>query len=120
MLQFKDRFLQGQGANTWAHNCLKSIDAKIDASAAKYRVAHSTLLNLSPLLRKVGWMTSLQYLEKDDIQSMTDRTKDHASKGHWKLSWIWLSCGYNDGDTEKEGDKSLQDGMCSNIYMSQD
>lgn len=120
MLRFKDRFLRGQGANTRARNCLKSVDAKIDASAAKYRVAHSALLGRSPLLGKVGWMTSLRYLEKDDIRSMTDGTEDRASEGRRRLSWIWLSCGYNDGDTEKEGDKSLQDGMLSDVCMFQD
>ena len=116
MLHFKDRFLRGQGANTWARNCLKSVDAKINASVAKYRAAYSALLSLSPLLGKVGWMNSLQYLDKDDVRSMTDGTEDHASEGRQKLSWIWLSCGYNNGDVEKE-DESLQDGMLSYVLL---
>ncbi|KAF8833231.1 hypothetical protein BDN67DRAFT_917406, partial [Paxillus ammoniavirescens] len=44
MLKFKDRFLHGQGANTRACNCLKSVDNKINASASKYRAAHHALL----------------------------------------------------------------------------
>ena len=59
MLRFKDRFLRGQGANTRARNSLKLVDAKLDASAAKYRAARGALLALSPLLGKVGWKDTL-------------------------------------------------------------
>ena len=116
MLRFKDRFLRGQGANTRARNCLKSVDAKVDASVAKYRASHTALLNLSPLLGKVGWMDSLRYLEKDDIRPMTSGTEDRASEGRRRLSWIWLTCGYDDDNTEKE-DEGLQDGMVSYMIL---
>ena len=36
MLQFKDRFYRGQGANTQCRNSLKAVDVKVDASAARY------------------------------------------------------------------------------------
>ena len=117
LLQFKDRFLCGQGANTWAHNCLKSIDAKVDASAEKYCAAHSALVSLSPLLGKVGWMNSLQHLEKGDIWPMTAGTKDQASEGHWKLSWIWLTCGYSNNDDIEKENEGLQDGMLSYVLL---
>ncbi|KAF8426432.1 hypothetical protein L210DRAFT_3652903 [Boletus edulis BED1] len=107
MLRFKGRFLRGQGANTRARNCLKSVDTKADASAAKYCAAHSALLSLSPLLGKVGWMNYLRYLEKDDARSMADGTEDRASEGRRKLSWIRLTCGYSGGDAERE-DEGLQ------------
>ena len=108
MLRFKDRFLRGQGANTRAQNCLKSVDAKIDASAAKYHAAHRALLALSPLLSKTGWKETFRFLNDEDIRSMTDGTKDRSSEGRKRLSWIWLTCTYRDGKKDEERD--LQDG----------
>ena len=108
MLWFKDRFLCGQGANTRARNCLKSVDVKIDASAAKYRAAHRVLLALSPLLSKTGWKETFQFLNNKDIHSMTDRTEDRSSEGQKRLLWIWLTCTYRDGKKDEEWD--LQDG----------
>ena len=107
MLWFKDRFLRRQGANTRAQNCLKSVDAKIDASAAKYRAAHRVLLALSPLLSKTGWKETFWFLNDKDIRSMTDGTEDRSSEGRKRLLWIWLTCTYRDGKKDEERD--LQD-----------
>ena len=54
ILKFKNHFLCGQGSNTWAWNSLKTLDAKINATATKYRVAHQSLTTLSGLLGQVG------------------------------------------------------------------
>ncbi|KAF8834862.1 hypothetical protein BDN67DRAFT_992573 [Paxillus ammoniavirescens] len=106
MLKFKDRFLRGQGANMRARNCLKSVDAKVNASAAKYRAAHVALCALGPLLKKVGWMTTLNTLANEDIHGMTDRTDNASTEGRRTLSWIWRECGGLSDDTSDEG---LQD-----------
>ena len=108
MLSFKDRFLRGQGANTRARNSLKLVDARIDASATKYRVAYSALSALSPLLGKVGWQHAFRCLQDDNIRSMTEGTEDRPSEGRRRLSWIWIACGYSSG--EKDGKQDLQDG----------
>ncbi|KAF8137103.1 hypothetical protein EV363DRAFT_1156356 [Boletus edulis] len=108
MLRFKDRFLHGQGATTRARNSLKSVDTKVDASAAKYRAAYGALSALSPLLGKVGWATTFRPLEKEDIRSMTHGTEDRPTEGRRRLSWIWLTCGYTDGTQADEG---LQDAI---------
>lgn len=118
MLRFKDRFLRGQGANTRARNSLKAVDAKISASAAKYRAAHSALLALSSLLRKVGWKNTLRPLEAHDIRPMTDGTDDLPSEGRRRLSWIWLVCGYGEGDTENDGDEGLQNGKLVHLAFT--
>lgn len=112
MLRFKDRFLRGQGANTRARNCLKSVDAKVKAAAAKYRAAHSALSELSRLLGKVGWKGTLRCLEEEDIRSMTEGGDECSSEGRRRLSWIWLMCGYIEGCSEGVEDDSeeLQDG----------
>lgn len=113
MLKFKDRFLRGQGANTRARNCLKSVDAKIQASAKKYRAAHHALTVLGDLLGKVGWKNQLRHLADEDIRSMTEGTGDAHSEGRRRLSWIWLVCGYAEGNlnVEDESDAGVQDGM---------
>ncbi|KIK77166.1 hypothetical protein PAXRUDRAFT_393130 [Paxillus rubicundulus Ve08.2h10] len=111
MLCFKDWFLRGQGANTRARNCLKSVDTKIDSSAVKYRTAHGALLALSLLLGKVGWMNSLRPLENEDIRAMTAGTNDCPTEGRRRLSWIWLVCGYSESDAEQDGDEGLQDAI---------
>ncbi|KIJ10189.1 hypothetical protein PAXINDRAFT_164291 [Paxillus involutus ATCC 200175] len=83
MLKFKDRFLHSQGANTRAHNCLKSVDAKVNASAAKYRAAHVVLCALGPLLKKVGWMTTLDTLANEDIPIQLEWCKTLARANRW-------------------------------------
>ena len=110
MLRFKDRFLQGQGANTRARNSLKLVDAKLDASAAKYHAAHGALLALSPLLGKVGWKDTLRPLEDRDICAMTDSTDVMPGEGHRWLLWIWLTCGYSGDSINGDVDEGLVDG----------
>ncbi|KAG6376768.1 hypothetical protein JVT61DRAFT_1790 [Boletus reticuloceps] len=117
MLRFKDRFLRSQGANTRARNSLKSVDAKVNAAAAKYRAAHSALSTLSPFLKKVGWNKTLRLLKDKDIRSMTEGTDERFSEGQQRLSWIWLSCGYTEGcSTSTEDDsEELQEGVLVSI-----
>jgi len=109
MLKFKDRFLRGQGANTRARNCLKNVDAKVSASAAKYRSAYTALRILGPLLGQVGWQSKLRNLGDDDIRSMSDGGEE--GEGRRRLSWIWLLCGYADGDTHDAEDAGLQEAI---------
>ena len=71
MLKFKDQFLHGQGANTWAQNCLKTLDTKINATATRYRVAYHALSILGPLLGQVGWKGHLHPLADDDICALS-------------------------------------------------
>lgn len=110
MLRFKDRFLRGQGANTRARNCLKNLDAKVQACASKHRAAHCALVVLGDLLGKVGWKNQLHHLAEEDICSMTDGTDDARSEGRRKLSWIWLVCGYSKDAVEDDDDAGVQDG----------
>ncbi|KIJ09041.1 hypothetical protein PAXINDRAFT_164415 [Paxillus involutus ATCC 200175] len=105
MLKFKDRFLCGQGANTRARNCLKSVDNKVNASAAKYRAAHNALSVLSGLLKIVGWSDTFPALADDDIRAMTEGMDD-SSEGRRTLLWIWKSC---KKATDDESDEGLQD-----------
>ncbi|KIJ18404.1 hypothetical protein PAXINDRAFT_161377 [Paxillus involutus ATCC 200175] len=107
MLKFKAQFLRGQGANTHARNCHKSVDNKVNASTVKYCTAHNALSVLSGLLKIVGWSDTFPTLTNDDICAMTEGMDD-SSEGRWTLSWIWKSC---KKATDDELDEGLQDGI---------
>ena len=72
ILKFKDHFLRGQGANTQACNCLKTLDAKVDAAATRYRIAYKSLSALSASVGLVGWQDKLRPLADEDICTLTD------------------------------------------------
>ncbi|KAF8836988.1 hypothetical protein BDN67DRAFT_983564 [Paxillus ammoniavirescens] len=110
MLKFKDCFLHGQGTNTCARNCLKSVDNKINASTAKYRGAHVALLALGPLLGMVSWTNKFQALGDSDICGMSVESDESLTEGRHRLSWIWIACGHTDGNSDDDSDESLQDG----------
>ena len=71
MLKFKDRFLHGQGANTRARNCLKALDAKINATTARYHIAYHAVNTLGPLLGQVSWKDKLCPLADEDIRVLS-------------------------------------------------
>ncbi|KIK74742.1 hypothetical protein PAXRUDRAFT_174820 [Paxillus rubicundulus Ve08.2h10] len=104
MLKFKDQFLCGWGTNMHAWNCLKSIDTKISASTAKYRMVYSALSTLAPLLGPVRWKNGLHPLTDKGICAMTKG----KGEGRRRLSWIWLLCGYTDSMQDTD-DMGLQD-----------
>ena len=110
MLKFKDCFLCGQGANTRARNCLKTLDVKINAAATKYRMAHRSLTVLGASLGLVGWQDKLHPLLDEDISSLTDAFDLWPGKGRHRVSWIWRMCGYSERAIENEADDSFQEG----------
>jgi len=110
MLKFKDRFLHGQGANTQAQNCLKTLDAKINAATTKYHVAHQSLTVLGAFLGLVGWQDKLRPLLDEDISSLTDAFDLRLGEGRRQVSWIWQMCGYSEWAIENEADDGFQEG----------
>jgi len=110
MLKFKDRFLRGQGANTRARNCLKILDARINAAATRYHVTYRVLIILGPLLGQVGWKDQLRPLADEDICALTDTYDLRPGEGRRRVSWIWRVCGYGEQATEDESDNGFQEG----------
>ncbi|KAI0684985.1 hypothetical protein C8T65DRAFT_712842 [Cerioporus squamosus] len=88
LYKFKDRFARGQRANTRSNTIIKSVDAKIDADAERYHVAHGALKTLAVPLVKLDWQSSLQLLLNADIRHVTE-AEDGQSEGRRKMSWIW-------------------------------
>ncbi|KAG1907608.1 uncharacterized protein F5891DRAFT_1124516 [Suillus fuscotomentosus] len=110
--------LRGQQANTRATSFLARFDSKINAAAAKYRVAWSALLELvgiSELERE----KEFQCLEVKDIVAPVDtmsgvrsttgmrgRTRSEQDtfrglgQGYQTTSWIWLASGVRDDEVD--------------------
>ena len=95
LYKFKDRFVRGQGANTRARNAINSVQAKIDAAAAEYRVAYGALILLSSHHDVVdfGWKDELLPLKDEDIRDLSEgkaeRLGKTQSEGRRTISWIW-------------------------------
>ena len=95
LYKFKDRFVRGQGANTRARNSINSVQAKIDAAAAEYRVAYGALLLLSSHhdVFEFGWKNELLPLKDEDIRDLSEgkaeRLGKTQSEGRRTISWIW-------------------------------
>jgi hypothetical protein len=92
LLDFKKNNIRGQGSNTRARNTLKGVEAKIQASAAKYRAAHTALKILGRSLGTVGWEGTLQVLKDEHIRGLSTR-EDGKSEGRRTVSWIWQTIG---------------------------
>ncbi|KIM60068.1 hypothetical protein SCLCIDRAFT_26859 [Scleroderma citrinum Foug A] len=111
ILKFKDWFLQGQGENTQAQNCLKLLDAKIDAAATRYCIAYHALCTLGPLLGQVGWRDELRPLADEDVCGLMNGYDLHPGEGRCQISWIWRVCGYSEQATENESDDGFQEAI---------
>ncbi len=62
LYKFKDRFARGQRANTRVNTIIKSVHAKIDADAERYRAAYAAIESLRPRLGSVEWQEHLRPL----------------------------------------------------------
>ncbi|KIM62429.1 hypothetical protein SCLCIDRAFT_24966 [Scleroderma citrinum Foug A] len=108
---FKDRFLRGQGANTRARNCLKTVDAKINTAATRYHVAYQVLCTLGLFLGQVSWRDELHPLADEDICGLTSGYDLRPGEGRRQVSWIWQVCGYSEQATENESDDGFQEAI---------
>ncbi|EIW53788.1 uncharacterized protein TRAVEDRAFT_134057, partial [Trametes versicolor FP-101664 SS1] len=88
LYKVKDRFVRGQRANTRAHTIIKTVNAKIAADAARYRIAYHCMYVLSAPLAKSNWQDGLRNLTDADIRHVTE-SDDSQSEGRRKISWIW-------------------------------
>ncbi|KAF8062351.1 hypothetical protein FPV67DRAFT_1563697 [Lyophyllum atratum] len=91
LFKFKDQNVRGQHANTRARNAIATVQTRIDGCAEDYRAAHSALLALSPLLKKVGWRDQLLSLAAEDIRELAG--EEGVGQGKTVMSWIWTTRG---------------------------
>ncbi|KAK7439555.1 hypothetical protein VKT23_017483 [Stygiomarasmius scandens] len=67
---WKNRYSHGQKDSTRSSTTIKNLQNKIDASAARYRTARTSLLVLGPKLGKVGWETIFRELRPADVRGL--------------------------------------------------
>jgi hypothetical protein len=121
----KDRFQRGQRHNTRSRGLINRLEMKVDAAAAKYRVARQSINTLASSLGHVGWEINFPILNDSDIIGLSDmsspeyykmsHTSRHSqdgvsggsrlSEGHRDVSWIWKHLG-----SIENTDEQLQDG----------
>ena len=90
LYRFKDRFIQGQRANTRARSVIQTAQDKVDEHASRYCRARTALTSLGPVLGKSRWERTFQVLGDEDIRQMTEGEAGQ-SEGKRTLSWIWRS-----------------------------
>ncbi|KAF9523674.1 hypothetical protein CPB83DRAFT_898542 [Crepidotus variabilis] len=112
LYQSKKRLIRGQRQQTRSQAVIGDVEAKVKASAEKYRYIHECLTRLSPVVLEFNWQNILKPLEDNDIAGLTymdDGAPEKTQKrkglgeGHKQLSWIWLVQG-----TGQEVDASTQ------------
>ncbi|OJA11035.1 hypothetical protein AZE42_12771 [Rhizopogon vesiculosus] len=88
LLKYKDRYLTGQGANTYAWNAVSSIQAKIDAAHVRYNAACNAI--------------EFCFLDTNDVRSMSDLL-DGETQGTKSILWIWKMRGAATSEEDREG-----------------
>jgi len=108
--------MRGQGANTRARNSISVLQAKIDATADKYHVAHEALVSLGTVLLHFGWKNKLLPLKEGDVRDISDGLPGE-SEGKRTMSWIWRKCPHQDSmDNNVLCDSKSKTLFLSNIY----
>ncbi|KAG1823881.1 uncharacterized protein BJ212DRAFT_1476730 [Suillus subaureus] len=104
LMQFKQQHLHGQGANTCVKKMLDTVEDHLMISHAKYVCARKALMVLSDHVDHVSWDQKLQPLKKSHLRPMGDFTRQ--LQGTAIMSWIWLTYGLSEDDSE-----GLQDSL---------
>ncbi|KAF8884033.1 hypothetical protein BD779DRAFT_1538459 [Infundibulicybe gibba] len=105
MFRFKQRYEHGQQQHTRSLGAIKSLQAKIDADATRYRKNHAALSQLATTLHPVGWESSLSPLHDSDIRALNSAEREGTTEGRRTMSWIWRAEGAG------EGDQAMQEGL---------
>ena len=108
LLKKKKDWSRGVRENTRSQTAIAQATNKVTAFATKYRVARVALGILAPLLGKEdAWNSEFPILHDDDIKGLP---AEGWGEGTRKLSWIWMSRGVSDPDTDEP---QLIDGLYS-------
>jgi len=113
----KNWYSRGQHQQTRSNTVISCVEARVRASASKYRDIRTALLTLSPYTGDDGtWTLMLRPLEDGDVLGLTSMD-DLGPEGRKRLSWIWKVHG-----TGSDADEATQSGESFNIndFMSAD
>ncbi|KAF9471168.1 hypothetical protein BDN70DRAFT_939144 [Pholiota conissans] len=106
----KQRHSRGQVQQTRSTKLLNGVDARVSASATKYRSIRTALTSLSVPLVEVSWVNELRVLEDSDLVGLTS-FDDGGPEGRKKLSWIWKGQGIG-SNTDASGQEALRIEWC--------
>lgn len=103
----KDRHVRGQAQNTRSYDLIHTVEARVKASAIKYRIIRVALTQLTELrMSDSKWEDIYRELKDTDIKGLSSLDDDGA-EGHKSLSWIWKAHGTGAAGV----DGGTQDGM---------
>lgn len=103
----KDRHVRGQAQNTRSYDLIHTVEARVKASAVKYRIIRIAMIRLTERRATDSeWEVIYKELRDTDIQGLSSLDDDGA-EGHKALSWIWKI--YGTGGTGVDG--GTQDGV---------
>lgn len=104
----KKEWSRGVRENTRSQVVIDRANAKITASATKYRIARIALCQLAPILNKdsKSWASELCELLEGDIEGLP---AEGWGEGRRRLSWIWITAGVGVGNGSHS--QPLADGM---------
>lgn len=96
LLKRKKDWSRGVRENTRSQTVIDRANAKVIASAAKYRIARIALSQLAPILDEdTSWASELRELSESDIEGLP---AEGWGEGRRRLSWIWVVAGVGAGD----------------------
>jgi hypothetical protein len=111
-LKKKKDWSRGVRENTCSQTAIAQVTNKITALVTKYHVAYTALGILAPLLGKGdAWRSEFLIHNDDDVKSLP---AEGLGEGMRKLSWIWMSQGVSNPDTDEP---QLIDGLYSFINV---
>lgn len=102
--KYKQRYTHGQYDMLRSSRAIETVNAKIGACAARYRLHRTVLLQTSPLLNLVGSELLFKELQEQDIRGIERDAMDAELERTTSLSWIWMGAGIdlNNQDTINE------------------
>ncbi|KAJ3905079.1 hypothetical protein F5879DRAFT_988649 [Lentinula edodes] len=90
IINYKQKYGHGQREGTRTATALDSLDLKIQACAARYRMHYNMIVRYSDTLGKSNiWHDTLRPLKDTDMRDLDGSVKDCLDGA--RVSWIWLS-----------------------------
>ncbi|OBZ74530.1 hypothetical protein A0H81_05788 [Grifola frondosa] len=99
LCKFKAQFIRGQRPNTRARSIVNTIQERIHADVARYRINHAALTSLAVTLNRSDWQRTLHPLADADVRFIADGEEDQT-EGRRTMSWIWRTSPSESGTTE--------------------
>ena len=106
----KKDWSRGVQQNTRSQVQIDKVEKKIQICTIKYRAAHSALGALAQILEKGdSWQMEFKQLDNDHIKGLPS---EGWGEGTRTLSWIWMTPGVVNPDSELNRPQLIDGGFC--------